>query len=267
VSACNKASQSNTNTAKSSSSSGSSKAAESSDAATPKKVEKESAKEVSNETEKVKPQAGKGNIQGSVFYNSKPVEGIEVELCEKFARFLRGCSGKVYKAKTDKDGIFVVANAEPKEYEVLKAQVFKTNYFIFSQSGILEAKKYTVEADKTIFANDFNLFKNDLKTTNPKAGSKINANDGDLQWEAYPDASYYKVSLNGIYDEGFNGLLTTISGERTEETSFKTDKPLINGKYSLKVEAYNADDVKLSESSDDIKFTVIGGEDPKKPEK
>src|SRR5712691_4874704 len=46
--------------------------------------------------EKVKPAPGTGNVQGKVSYNSKPVENIEVKLCETFSRFLGGCGGQTY---------------------------------------------------------------------------------------------------------------------------------------------------------------------------
>ena len=69
--------------------------------------------------EKVKPAPGTGNVQGKVLYNNAPVENIDVRLCETFSRFLSGCGGKIYTAKTDKDGDFVITNVPPKEYEGL----------------------------------------------------------------------------------------------------------------------------------------------------
>ena len=51
--------------------------------------------------EKVKPAPGTGNVQGKVLYNNAPVENIDVKLCETFSRFLSGCGGKTYTAKTD----------------------------------------------------------------------------------------------------------------------------------------------------------------------
>src|SRR6478672_10379024 len=51
--------------------------------------------------EKVKPAPGTGNVQGKVLYNSKPVENIDVKLCEKFSRYLSGCGGQTYTARTD----------------------------------------------------------------------------------------------------------------------------------------------------------------------
>src|SRR5215467_2189401 len=73
--------------------------------------------------EKVKPAPGTGNVQGKVLYNNAPVENIEVKLCETFSRFLSGCGGKIYTAKTDKDGDFVITNVPPKEYEGLTVKV------------------------------------------------------------------------------------------------------------------------------------------------
>src|SRR6266511_4168083 len=86
--------------------------------------------------EKVKPAPGKGNVQGKVFYNSKPVENIEVKLCETFNQYLGGCSGKTYTAMTDKDGEYVITDVEPKVYEGLLARVFDTESFIFATTGI-----------------------------------------------------------------------------------------------------------------------------------
>src|ERR687891_2422 len=144
--------------------------------------------------EKVKPAPGTGNVQGKVLYNNTPVENIEVKLCETFSRFLSGCGGKTYTAKTDKDGDFVITNVEPKEYEGLTVRVFDTDSYVFATTGIagVAAAKYNVTADKTLFVTPTHLFKGDLKTLNPKAGSTVSAQDLELNWEAYPDAAYYK---------------------------------------------------------------------------
>ncbi|HEX8422785.1 MAG TPA: hypothetical protein VF634_05200 [Pyrinomonadaceae bacterium] len=207
--------------------------------------------------EKIKPAAGTGNVQGKVLYNSKPAENIEVKLCETFSRFLGGCGGKTYTARTDKDGEYVIANVEPKVYEGLLARVFETDSSVFATSGIagISSAKYEVTADKTLFIAPTNLFKSDLKLLNPKAGAKISAQNLELKWDAYPDASYYKFSL-------FPEEPTVTSpyvNERIEATSFGVDKPLAKGTYRWKVEAYNGADQKLSESGDNIKFTITDG--------
>src|SRR5215467_15709980 len=134
--------------------------------------------------EKVKPAPGTGNVQGKVLYNGAPVENIEVKLCETFSRFLSGCGGKIYTAKTDKDGDFVITNVPPKEYEGLTVKVFDTDSYVFATTGIagISATKYNVVADKTLFVSPTNLFKGDMKVLNPKAGSTVSGEGLELKW-------------------------------------------------------------------------------------
>ena len=214
----------------------------------------DSAASVYEGTAKAQPAPGTGNVQGKVLYNNAPVENIEVKLCETFSRFLSGCSGKTYTVRTDKDGDFVIANVEPKEYEGLTVRIFDTDSYVFATTGIagISAQKYAVVADKTLFVKPTHLFKADLKTVNPKAGSTVSAEGLELQWDAYPDAAYYKFSLSPD-----NHMVTApYSNERVEGTSFKVSKPIEKGTYRWTVEAYNSADRKLSETADDIKFTV-----------
>jgi hypothetical protein len=204
--------------------------------------------------EKVKPAAGKGNVQGKVFYNSKPVENIEVRLCETFNQYFGGCGGKIYTARTDKDGEYVITDVEPKVYEGLLARVFDTDSSIFATTGIagISSHKYEIVADKTLFVTPTHLFKGDLKLLNPKAGAKVGAQNLELKWDQYPDAAYYKFS---IYAEDAS-ITSPYINERVDGTSFTIDKPLEKGTYRWQVTAYNGDDRKLAESSSDIKFTV-----------
>lgn len=204
--------------------------------------------------EKVKPAPGTGNVQGKVMYNSQPAENIEVKLCETFSRFVGGCSGKTYTARTDKEGVYVVTNVEPKTYEALIAQVFDTDAYVFATAGPvgISAAKYEVTADKTLFVTPTHLFKGDLKTTDPKAGAKVGAAGLELKWEPYPDAAYYKFSVRA--DDHM--VTSPYTNERVEATSYTLSKPLEKGGYRWQVHAFNKDDRKLAESADDIKFTV-----------
>jgi hypothetical protein len=205
-------------------------------------------------TEKVKPAPGTGNLQGKVLYNSKPVEGIEVKLCEKFNRYFGGCDGKTYTARTDANGEYVITNVEPKVYEGLLAQVFNTDSYIFAASGIggLNTTTYEIRADKTLFVAPTNLFKDDLKVVSPRAGSKTGSKNLELKWESYPEAVYYKFSL---YPEDVS-VTSPYINERVDSTSFALDKPLPKGIYRWQLEAFNGEDKKLAENSRDIKFTV-----------
>ena len=204
--------------------------------------------------EKVKPASGTGNVQGKVLYNGAPVENIEVKLCETFSRFLSGCGGKIYTAKTDKEGDFVITNVPPMEYEGLTVRVFDTDSYVFATTGIagISSEKYNVVADKTLFVRPTHLFKGDLKVLNPKAGSTVSGQDLELKWEPYADAAYYKFSLANN-----NHLITPpYTNQRVDDASFKVNKPLEKGTYRFKVEAFNKADKKLSETSDDINFTI-----------
>lgn len=204
--------------------------------------------------EKVRPAPGTGNVQGKVLYNGAPVENIEVKLCETFSRFLSGCGGKIYTAKTDKDGDFVITNVPPKEYEGLTVRVFDTDSYVFATTGIagISSAKYNVVADKTLFVSPTHLFKSDLKILNPKAGSTVSGQDLELKWEAYPNAAYYKFTL---YPDNHQVTPPYIN-QRVDDASFKVNKPLEKGSYRFKVEAFNSSDKKLSETSDDITFTI-----------
>ena len=207
--------------------------------------------------EKEKPEAGKGNVQGKVFYNQQPAAGTEVKLCEKFNQYFGGCQGETFVTKTDGKGEYLIKNVPPRVYEGLIVNVFDTPYYVFATSGIIQTAKYKIEADQTFFAPDTNLFKNDLKLLNPKAGAKIDANNIEVKWDSYPEAAYYKFS---IFADSSTGSTTNYDyiNKRVDGLSYVLDKPLSAGSYSCKVEAYNSNDVKLSQSSSDIKFTVKG---------
>jgi hypothetical protein len=93
---------------------------------------------------------------------------------------------------------------------------------------------------------------------NPKAGSKINGSNIEVKWDAYPDAAYYKFSL---YADSSSGATTNYEyiNKRVDGLSYVLDTPLSPGIYTVKVEAFNGNDVKLSQSSSDMKFTATGG--------
>ena len=208
--------------------------------------------------EKEKPATGKANVQGKVLYNDKPAANIEVKLCEKFNQYFGGCSGQTYTAKTDAKGEYLIKNVPPGIYEALTAKVFDTPYYVFATSGFVSSAKYKLEADETFFAPDSNLFKSDLKLVSPKAGAKVGANNIEVKWESYPDAAYYKFSINADSSSGAETNYDYIN-KRVDGTSYVLDKPLAAGSYTCTVTAYNGHDIKLAESPSDIKFTVSGG--------
>ncbi|PYT01823.1 MAG: hypothetical protein DMF63_03020 [Acidobacteria bacterium] len=203
-------------------------------------------------TEKEKPAAGKGNVQGKAFFNEKPAAGVDVKLCKTFNQFFGGCGGETFTAKTDENGEYLIKNVPPGVYEGLTVRVFNTPYYVFATSGIISAAKYEIAADKTYFAPDSHLFKNDLKLVSPKAGSRIAGDGIEVKWEPYTDAAYYKFSIHADTGETEYDFIN----KRVDDTSYVLDKPLKPGSYRIEVDAFTANDRKLAQSSDDIKFTV-----------
>jgi len=208
--------------------------------------------------EKEKPASGKANVAGKVFYNQKPVANIEVKLCEKFSQYFGGCGGQTFIARTDANGEYLIKDVPPGIYEGLIAKVFDTPYYVFATAGFVSSAKYKIEGDQTFFAPDSNLFKSDLKLLSPKAGAKLPANNMEIRWDSYPDAAYYKFSLHADSASGAQTNYDYIN-KRIDGTSYVLEKPLAAGSYRCIVTAYNSNDIKLAESSSDIKFSVTDG--------
>jgi hypothetical protein len=205
--------------------------------------------------EKEKPAAGKGNVQGKAFFNEQPAVGVEVKLCKTFSQYFGGCGGDTFTANTDVAGEYLIKNVPPGIYEGLTVRVFNTPYYVFATSGIMSAAKYDIVADKTYFAPDSHLFKNDVKVASPKAGAKVAADGIEVKWEPYTDAAYYKFSIHPESSTGAEANYDYIN-KRVDDVSFTLDKPLKAGTYRIAVTAFNANDRKLAQSPDDIKFTV-----------
>jgi len=204
-------------------------------------------------TAKAQPEAGKANVQGKVLFNGEAASGVEVKLCQKFNRFMGNCSGDTFKTKTDASGEYLIANVTAGIYEGLLVKVFETNSFVFATGrfGITSAK-YKIDADATYFAPSTDLFKSDLKLTDPKSGSTVAGTDLKIKWQAYPGAAYYELTLTpSEYDAD-----SSFSGHRVDGTEFTVPKALKAGKYSLTISSFNANDVKLSEPKERLSFTV-----------
>jgi hypothetical protein len=211
--------------------------------------------------EKSKPAAGTGNVQGKVLYNLQPVKDIEAKLCVE-SNLYGDCIGKKHLTKTDANGEYFFANVPPGDYVVF-VRVFDAKQYIFTGKYGLSPIRYKIEADKTLFVPTTNLFKSDLKVQNPKPRTSVDAESFEIKWDAYPDAAYYRLELMN-FSTGNNFLSETV-----KTTSFKVEKPslnpetrgllLIDGGYRLRIEAYNAVNIKLAQCEDGIEFTVTNG--------
>lgn len=204
-------------------------------------------------TPKAEPASGKANIHGKVLYNGKPVEGIEVQLCETFSRFVSGCGGEKFTTKTDANGEYLLANVTPRTYNGLLVRVFDTKSYVFATQGIgITSATYEVAADKNYFAKATDLFKSDMKVIEPRGNASVDGSNLTVKWEAYPDAAYYRLNvLPAEYDAE-----SSISNAEVDTNQYTVEKILKPGKYSISLTAFNADRVKLSELKDVIVFTV-----------
>jgi hypothetical protein len=205
--------------------------------------------------EKAKPAPGTGNAQGKVVFDEKPAVGIAVTLCEKFSQYVGGCSGQQYKAQTDSDGVYVIVNVPPGVYQALTVAVFDTSNYLFAQSGILTPKTYNITAEKTLFVDTTYLWKSDLQLVKPDAGSQVSGTNLTLRWNAYPDATYYMVSVYAS-DPGTSSPLPR---QRVAGTTFTLTTSLAAATYRWQVEAYDAQDHKLAASPDNVTFAVVAG--------
>lgn len=215
---------------------------------------KASSASAEKQVQKEAPADGTGNIQGSVHYNDAVVAGIKVMLCEKFSRFIGGCSGAQYEATTADDGVYVVADVKPGEYEGLLVSVFDTDQVQFVTSGLVSAKTYSVKAGKTLFVDRTHLFKSDLNVTSPASGGQVAAEGLSIAWDAYADAAHYELSIQS--EEPTEP--SPVTGQRVSGTSFIPPKALNAGSYRVLVSAFNAKGRKLAENPSGYVFTVTG---------
>jgi hypothetical protein len=204
------------------------------------------------QVEKAKPAPGTANVQGKVLYDDQPVPGIEVKLCETFSRFGSGCSGAELKATTGADGEYVITNVPPKEYQALLVRVFDTDSYQFAQSGVVSAKAYVAEADRTLFVDTSHLYKSDLALREPASGSTVAATGVKVSWDAYPSAAHYELTLQPETDT------TPVNNQRVDGTSYVVPAPLRAGTYRVTIEAFNAKGRKLAEGPKGYSFTVSG---------
>jgi hypothetical protein len=196
------------------------------------------------------PQAGTGSIAGRLLWNGEPVVGTEVKLCEKMGMFT-GCEGKQFTAVTDGNGIYLLANITPGEYALVFHAVERDSW-VYITSSFIKAKKFPVEADKTLVLEDQHLYKYDLKQLSPAEKAQVSEAQPTLKWEAYPGAAYYEVYLA---PEG--ALATILRVKHHTETEITPDQPLLACEYVWQIEAYNSQGVMIAKYDGYSHFNVI----------
>ncbi|MCG2788447.1 MAG: hypothetical protein L6405_00655 [Actinomycetia bacterium] len=216
---------------------------------TEEKIETEKVEEIEVKVEPIEevelpsptPNEGCGNVAGRVFWNSTPVNGAKVLLCENF-NIISGCEGKKYESLTDEKGVYVVENIPVEEYALLMQLPGEENY-IYAGNIIKGATKIKIEEGKTISLEQMHIFKTDLKLTSPSDKEEIETRNPTLSWEAYQDADYYL-----IYLAAEAGDIGKLIDEKVKENSYQVKADLLRCKFTWKIEAFNQYGRKIAES-------------------
>jgi hypothetical protein len=195
-----------------------------------------------------KPAEGKGNVFGEIRWNGTGAADLEVELCADFSSF-SGCGSKPINGKTDENGRYLFKDVAPGIY-ALSVRVFDSDDWLYISSGILSSAEFEVEAGKTLTIGIQNIFKLDVKLLEPTNGSKVAGDEALLDWNDYPEADYYKVSM--YPDEGDAILID----KRVNESGLQVDLLPVSCGYRWSVEAFNSDRIKIAETAEQFDFVV-----------
>jgi hypothetical protein len=212
-----------------------------------------SSSNVSDENEALKysgapPAEGKGNVFGEIRWNGAGASDLDVLLCADFSSF-SGCGGEEFLTKTDGQGQYLFKDITPGVY-ALSVKVFNSDDWLYISSGILSSAEFKVEAGKTLTVGIQNIFKLDVKPQAPSNGSKVASDEVLLDWQDYPSADYYKVSM--YPDEGDAILIE----KRVNESALQVDLLPVSCGYRWSIEVFNSDRIKIAETAESFDFVV-----------
>ncbi len=191
------------------------------------------------------PAAKTGTIVGLVLWNKEPVAQAAVKLCEEFD--YTGCLGKQYSTNSNQHGYYIFQNVKPGSYVII-INVYSTSWWIFRTIDGRTPYKDNVKPDQISFVDPREIYKVDLKISQPVSGETVAEKQPTIKWDEYFGAVYYVLVF-----EDYEGKETT---RKVEENEYTLDEPLTDCSYNLTVTAYNDEDTKISESQDGFKFTV-----------
>lgn len=196
------------------------------------------------------PASGTGNVVGRLLWNGQPVIGVPVKLCDEI-EFFGGCQGDEYDSTTDDSGVFLFADIPPMTYGLTFHALDSEDWYYFT-SGIMDAQDFEVTAGDILNVGDQEIVRYDMKAVSPAQDAEIPEPRPMLEWEAYPEAAYYEVTLDS--DRGYSVFLF----EETEETSITSTQDLLNCGYSWYIKAYNSNGMQIAETDGMWDFTETG---------
>ena len=186
------------------------------------------------------PATGTGNVVGRLLWNGQPVIGLPVKLCDEI-EFFGGCQGQEYDATTDDSGVFLFADIPPMTYG-LTFHALESDDWMYFTSGIMDARDFEVTVGDVLNVGDQNIVRYDMKLVQPAEDSQLSEPRPTLEWEAYPEADTYEITLDA--DRGYSIFLF----EELEETSIAPTQDLLTCGYAWYVKAYNAQGIQIAET-------------------
>lgn len=196
------------------------------------------------------PSAGTGGVYGRMLWNGKPVEGLEVKLCDEI-KFIGGCEGVEYPTSTGTDGVYAILNVPPGSYG-LTYRALDSDTWYYVTSGILNAKDFEVPADQMVDVGDHHTVRTDVVILTPQEDERLSIARPTLSWEPYPEAAYYELTFH----TGRGGSM--IHRKKITTTSFELDRDLQTCDYSFDLEVFNAQEQVIAEYDGWRRFEVSG---------
>ena len=214
------------------------------------------------------PTAGQKNLIGRVVANNQPVVDSEVRLCIDDA-----CNLVERTTSTDNLGWFVFVDLPLSDYSV-QVKGFDPDsrmwWSFFSWPDDAKVTYYPyykgptpfifhLNAGETLNLGDLHIYTTYLKLTTPASAEEVSQRNPTLTWEAYPGAAYYGLYFGKSLYVSNTSIYTDLPdvAEKVIGNSYTINRSLPDCQYSWKVEAYDADGIKISESASEYVFTMV----------
>lgn len=195
------------------------------------------------------PAAGMSNAYGRVYWNSAPVAGTDVKLCNDVS-FVSGCDETDFATTTDEDGVYIFKDLTPGEY-VIMVKVPSSEYWVYVTTSFgISAEKQSFNADETHDLGVQNIIRYDLMATYPQNDGDISEARPVLDWDDYADAVNYEVYLSPSSGSSFSDTVS--------ESTYSVPADLLNCDYTWMIKAYNANGEEIAEFEEYNHFIVSG---------
>jgi len=195
------------------------------------------------------PETGFTNVYGRVLWKSEPVEAITISLIVS----VPGEPIYFEDAETDSNGRFVFTKVPASDIGQL--MIFSQHLkAIFGEewSNVVDAVPafFSVPENTNFNFGEYYLVTKNLTLLHPIDGVELSESVGSLEWEPYPDAAFYHITLNQQ-----RGSYTNLEMD-TEATQLAL-LPLLDCQYTWVVVAYDFMGNPLAKSRDeDGSFTI-----------